>query len=106
MLDARRDGEPVSGLPAHLIKDGLTLAVLALSGALFNFCLGCLRVVWPRGFKGESRHDIDRCSNYMEDGDCAIGTGRHLLVFTISIVIWLVYDVYLVRIVCCMSNTF
>ena len=53
MLDARRGDGPASEIPADLIKDGLTLAVLAFSVALTIFCLQCLRVVWPRGFRGE-----------------------------------------------------
>jgi len=57
MLDARQNNDTANGIPPHLIKDGLTLAVLALSVAICIFCLQCLRVVWPRGFRGESHHD-------------------------------------------------
>jgi len=57
MLGASRDNktENTYGIPAHLVKDGLTLAVLAFSIAMCIFCLQCLRVVWPRGFRGKRR---------------------------------------------------
>jgi hypothetical protein len=53
MLDARRDDELASGIPAYQIQDELTLAVLAFSVSICIFGLQCLRIVWPRGFKGE-----------------------------------------------------
>jgi hypothetical protein len=53
MLNARRNNEPANGIPAHLIKDALTLAVLMFSQAVIIFCMQCLRLVWPRGFSGE-----------------------------------------------------
>jgi len=53
MLHARKDDENPYRIPAHLVKDGLTLAVLAFCIAILVFCLQCLRVVWPRGFRGE-----------------------------------------------------
>lgn len=67
MLDARQNDDPANGIPQHLIKDGLTLAVLALSVAICIFCLQCLRVVWPRGFRGELQHDSGGRSIRMSD---------------------------------------
>jgi hypothetical protein len=66
MLDVRRDNEAANGIPAHLIKDGLTLAVSALSVAACIFCLQCLRVVWPRNFRGESQHDSNGRNKVMK----------------------------------------
>jgi hypothetical protein len=63
ILDARMD-ELASEISADQAKDGLTLAVLALSVAICIFCLQCLRVVWPRGFQGEPNNDIRRCTKW------------------------------------------
>ncbi|KAI9511884.1 hypothetical protein F5148DRAFT_1167117 [Russula earlei] len=73
MLDPGRYDQ--NGIPAHLLKDGLTLAVLAFSVAIFNFCLQILRVVWPRGFKG---------------------TVHHFLLFAISNAMYMAYFVFMV----------
>jgi len=102
MLDARRDDELASGVPAYQIQDGLTLAVLAFSVSICTLCLQCLRIVWPRGFKGEYlHHDLDRHSNV----DCVLGTTHHVLLFVLCFMIWLAYDGYLVRTVV-FSNSF
>jgi len=75
MLDVRRDDELASGIPAYQIQDGLTLAVLAFSVSICTLCLQCLRIVWPRGFKG---------------------TTHHVLLFVLCFTIWLAYDGYLI----------
>ena len=45
MLDARRHDEHTRGIPPHVIKDGLILAVLAFSIAVCIFCMQCVRAV-------------------------------------------------------------
>ena len=55
MLDARRNHERASNTPAYVIKDGLTISVLAFITAICIFCVQCVRVIWPRVFRGE-RH--------------------------------------------------
>ena len=53
MLDARQNHEHASNIPAYVTKDGLALSVLAFSTAVCIFCLQCVRVIWPGGFRGE-----------------------------------------------------
>ncbi len=53
MLYARRNHEHASNIPAYVIKDGLALSVLSFSTAICMFCLQCVRVIWPGGFRGE-----------------------------------------------------
>jgi hypothetical protein len=75
MLNARRDNEHASGIPPHVIKDGLVLAVLAFSIAVCIFCMQCVKAVWPTGFRGECNNVIifhrSKCANNVGRNDAS-----------------------------------
>ena len=88
--DARQNHKP-----AYVIKDGLALSVLVFSAAICLFCLQCVRVIWPRVFRGERHGAISKIIAI--EWRMLVGT-RHALLFIINSVIWLAYGVYVVRI--------
>jgi len=96
MLDARRNSVHANDIPAYVIKDGLTLSVLAFSTAVCMFCLQCVRVMWPRGFRGECHSTISII--IANEWKMLVDIRRHTLLFIINSVIWLAYDAYVVRI--------
>ena len=96
MLDARRNHKHTSNIPAYVIKDGLTLSVLASSTAICMFCLQCVRVIWPRVFRGERHGAISKFIAI--EWRMSVGSRRHALLFIINSVFWLAYGVYVVRI--------
>ena len=93
-LDARRNHKHTSNIPAYVIKDGLTLSVLAFSIAICIFCLQCVRVIWPRVFRGERHGAISKIIAI--EWRMLVGTLRHAFAFVL--VIWQAYDAYAVRI--------
>ena len=95
MLDARRDNEHASGIPPHVVKDGLILAVFAFSTAVCVFSMQCVKAVWPRGFRGECHNVISFIAANARI--MLVGIMRHALPFIVSAVMWLAYDAYVVR---------
>jgi hypothetical protein len=96
MLDAERNHEHASNIPAYVVKDGLAMSVLASSTAICIFSLQCVRVIWPRVFRGERHSTISKI--VANEWRMSIGTRRHAFLFIINSVIWLAYDAYVVRI--------
>ena len=96
MLDARRNHEHAGDIPAYVIKDGLAMSVLAFSTAICIFCVQCVRVIWPRVFRGEGHSAISK--TVANEWRMLIGPRRRALPFIINTVMWLAYSLYLVRI--------
>ena len=97
MLNARRDDEHASGIPPHVIKDGLVLAVLVFGIAVCIFCMQCVKAVWPTGFRGES-HNVIISFIVVNARIMLVGTMRHAPPIIACVVMWLAYDVYMVRV--------
>ena len=57
-LDARRNYEHASDIPVYVIKDVVALSALALVTAICIFCMQCVRVIWPRVYRGECHSTI------------------------------------------------
>jgi hypothetical protein len=53
VLGAMWDEEYAYEIPARLIGDGLIPVVLILASIIVASFTTCVKVVWPRGFKGE-----------------------------------------------------
>ncbi len=53
VLDAMWDEEHANEIPARLIGDKLIPAVLLFASTIVASFLTYVKVVWPRGFKGE-----------------------------------------------------
>ena len=50
----------VDDSPAFVIEDALALSVLAFSAAICVFCMQCVRIIWPRAFRGERHSAISK----------------------------------------------
>ena len=92
VLYFRRDDE-YSWVPKYLVKDELVLAILALISALSVFCVQCVRVALPGGSQGE----LDNVMSITVANVWRMLGLTSFLAVTISLVMWLAYDMYLVR---------
>jgi hypothetical protein len=97
MLDAKRNHEHSSDIPAYIIKDRLTASALAFSTSICIFCVQCVWVIWPRLFRGERHSSISKI--VANEGRMLVDP-RHprLGLPFINIVFWLPYYLYVVRI--------
>jgi hypothetical protein len=99
MLDARRNHEhhPYNThFLAYVKEDGLTLSVLAFSTSMCMFCLQCVRVIWPRAFRGECHSAISKI--VANEWRMLVDSRRQGLLYYINATMYLAYSYYAVRI--------
>src|SRR6266566_6920002 len=84
MLDAWRNHEHASNIPAYFIKDRLFVSALAFSTAVCISCLQCVRVIWPRG-----EHHSVISKIVANEWMMLVGTRRHPFPLIINSVMWL-----------------
>ena len=98
MLDARRNHEHASNIPASDIRDGVSLSWLAFGTYIYMFCMQGMRVIRPRVFGGERHSAI---SKIVANEWRMLVDERHYastLPFLINPVLFATYYVFAVRI--------
>ena len=98
MLDARRNDEHASNIPAPIVRDGVSLSVLAFSTAISMFCVQCVRVIWPRIYGGECHSAISK--TVANEWRFLVDVRRYtsILLFFINLVMLVTYYLFMVRI--------
>ena len=94
MLVASRNYEHGSKIPEFAVS------VIMFSTAICAICLGCVRAIWPSAFIGERHSPIFKI--VANEWRMLVGTRRHAVSFIINSVIYLAYDLCVVRITVCL----
>ena len=97
VLDARRNHEHASDIPEYVITKGrLALSMILYSLVTCGFCLTCVKVIWPKVFKGECHNAVSKIVE--NEWRILVGTMRHAPLLIMHSLICLAYDLCVVRI--------